>query len=401
MAQIGLEVGLFMNLLVSRKKLLGNTGDFLWSYGGYLIVSALCDLCGVVLNVKNARCFVSECIENLHDTLKANLNVNGTNYSLSLNDELVSEFIEFYIAHNSYEYYFLKTPPLKNRTLLYTFNLLERAYFNSVKDSVIGGQIGYFEPGKVTVEVTSNLDGGGYGWYNYIITGTNFTADGNLTHSSYSDLDSDFELRVPYNSVSDMVVNDNVNGKVTLYPEAQGCKTLEEYKAKYKNEPSKITLDSSIVGIKTKWKKEETEIYISDGNVESLPSGVSINYKIITEYDKKYTILKEHASNGCCGADTFLNNYNSNTKSYKAIFYTTNLKKYSSMTYENGFIVISSDSAIELKSDTTIYSESDLYLNAIIGNSGENEHFSSQTSMWVSYGNEITDDLHLVDCNFE
>lgn len=85
-----------MNLLVSRKKLLGNTGDFLWSYGGYLIVSALCDLCGVVLNVENARYFVSECIESLHDTLKDNLNINGVNYVLSLNDDLISKFIEFY-----------------------------------------------------------------------------------------------------------------------------------------------------------------------------------------------------------------------------------------------------------------------------------------------------------------
>lgn len=90
MVQIGLEVGLSMNLLVSRKKLLGNTGDFLWSYGGYLIVSALCDLCGVVLDESNARNFTIDCIETLHDTLKANLSMNGTNYSLSLNDELVS-----------------------------------------------------------------------------------------------------------------------------------------------------------------------------------------------------------------------------------------------------------------------------------------------------------------------
>ena len=66
MVQIGLEGGLFMNILVSRKKLLGNTGDFLWSYGGYLIVSALCDLCGVTLDESNARNFITDCIESLH-----------------------------------------------------------------------------------------------------------------------------------------------------------------------------------------------------------------------------------------------------------------------------------------------------------------------------------------------
>ena len=124
----------------------------------------------------------------------------------------------------------------------------------------------------------SDLDGGGYGWYKLIITGSNFSSNENLTHSSYSDLDSNFELRVPYNSVSDMVLNDKTNGKITLYPEAQGCKTLEEYKAKYENEPSRIILDSSIVNIKTKWKKEDTDIYIPNGNVENLPNGVKILY---------------------------------------------------------------------------------------------------------------------------
>lgn len=154
-----------MNLLVSRKKLLGNAGGFLWSYGGYLIVSALCDLCGVVLNPKNARNFIADCIESLHDTLKANLSMNGTNYSLSLNDELVSEFIDFYLNVRKYE-----------------------------------------------------------------------------MGNSY-------------------------------------VKSLEEYKSKYENEPSKIILDSSMVNIKTKWKKEDTEIYIADGNIESLPSGVSLAYR--------------------------------------------------------------------------------------------------------------------------
>ena len=104
MAQIGLEVGLFMNLLVSRKKLLGNTGDFLWSYGGYLIVSALCDLCGVVLDESNARNFITDCIESLHDTLKANLSVDGANYSLSFSDDFINEFIEFYLNISGKQY---------------------------------------------------------------------------------------------------------------------------------------------------------------------------------------------------------------------------------------------------------------------------------------------------------
>lgn len=168
MAQIGLEVGLFMNLLVSRKKLLGNTGDFLWSYGGYLIVSALCDLCGVVLNESNARNFTTDCIETLHGTLKANLSVDGANYILSLNnDSLIIEFIDFYLTTDR----------------------------NDIGDSYV--------------------------------------------------------------------------------------KTLEEYKAKYeKNEPAKIVLDSSIVNIKTKWKKESTEIYIPDGDIENLPNGVSLSYAL-------------------------------------------------------------------------------------------------------------------------
>ena len=85
MAQIGLEVGLFMNLLVSRKKLLGNTGDFLWSYGGYLIVSALCDLCGVVLDESNARNFITDC-------------------SLSFSDDFINEFIEFYLNISGKQY---------------------------------------------------------------------------------------------------------------------------------------------------------------------------------------------------------------------------------------------------------------------------------------------------------
>ena len=104
MAQIGLEVGLFMNLLISRKKFLGNTGDFLWSYGGYLIVSALCDLCGVTLDESNARNFITDCIESLHDTLKANLSVDGANYSLSFSDDFINEFIEFYLNISGKQY---------------------------------------------------------------------------------------------------------------------------------------------------------------------------------------------------------------------------------------------------------------------------------------------------------
>ena len=168
MVQAGLEGGLLMNLLASRKRLLRrmNMLDyFLWSYGGYLTVSALCDLCGIILNEENSREFVTNCIESMYNTLKTNISIDGTNYILTLNDNLMSEFILFY-SNEQYE---------------------------------IGNS---------------------------------------YAHS------------------------------------------LEEYKAKYQKEPSRIILNSSIVNVKTKWKKESTDIYIPDGNIENLPNGVSVDFKI-------------------------------------------------------------------------------------------------------------------------
>ena len=292
MAQIGLEGGLLMNLLVSRKKLLGNTGGFLWSYGGYLIVSALCDLCGVALSTENTRYFVSDCIESLHDILKSNLNINGVNYTLSLNDNLISKFIEFYkekegtlininpseAINGFYELPFSASSTSEDPIVLASIN-----FINS-EGAVVSFPV-YYSDGitftRQNLQVYSNEDvtlnictkfKPSYGnlYDLYASTTTNYNTD--FMFGSPSLNTGTYLLKIPETAIKSFK-----SFVGATYPSVLGdVSNLEEYKAKYENKPTKIVLDSSIVNIKTKWKKESTEIYISNGNVENLPSGVSI-----------------------------------------------------------------------------------------------------------------------------
>ena len=280
-----------MNLLVSRKKLLGNTGDFLWSYGGYLIVSALCDLCGVVLNVENARYFVSECIESLHDTLKDNLNINGVNYVLSLNDDLISKFIEFYkgkedvpvssnILNGSFIY---NIKPFTKSTEICSFTASKggTCYFKSFSDKVSCSLSSTFKAGDI-VSYRVNWDVNSYSYaYEFCVYINNSSqySNYNYTRDNFSNnngFQENFTLTFDTSFIKEGTFKSFVGA---TYPSVLGdIKTLEEYKAKYENEPSRIILDSSIVNIKTKWKKEDTDIYIPNGNVENLPNGVKILY---------------------------------------------------------------------------------------------------------------------------
>lgn len=292
-----------MNLLVSRKKLLGNTGDFLWSYGGYLIVSALCDLCGVVLDESNARNFITDCIESLHDTLKDNLNINGVNYALSLNDDLISKFIEFYkgkegtLIDSKFE---IASP---NLDLPFKFSQGQAVWkdlcsfkvnqdcqikpqafckgTDSISSLSLYGSYSSFSKGDVVSykcawDINSN--------YYYMV---NIYKNGSYVAQAYQGYGSanpgpkylglEFWLRVDTSLINKDTFRSFVEA---TYPSVLGdIKTLEEYKAKYENEPSKIILDSSIVNIKTKWKKEDTDIYIPNGNVENLPNGVNVAYR--------------------------------------------------------------------------------------------------------------------------
>ena len=313
MAQIGLEVGLFMNLLVSRKKLLGNTGDFLWSYGGYLIVSALCDLCGVVLDESNTKNFVSGCIESLHDTLKTNLSVDGANYALSLNDDLISKFIEFYkgkegtLTGSKFEiaspnldlpFTFTKADQISesaDRTYLGTdlctfvvnkdCDIMPKAYCigsNSIGSLSLTGSFESFSKGDVVSFKYKWRTWGSYDnhyflsmYRNGVYVGDASQGYGVVLGQEY--LGMEFILKVD----TSLIDKDTFRSFVgATYPSILGdVSTLEEYKVKYEKEPTEIVLDSSIVNIKTKWKKESTDIYISDGNVENLPDGVSIVYK--------------------------------------------------------------------------------------------------------------------------
>lgn len=321
MAQIGLEVGLSMNLLVSRKKLLGNTGDFLWSYGGYLIVSALCDLCGVVLDESNARNFTIDCIETLHDTLKANLSMNGTNYSLSLNDELMSEFIDFYLAVGEKQYIYNKGDECTDVTGGWVEDIVQghskTTYEIKTEDCIqmhccnIPSFAGARTSKKINFQKYYNE-----GYINIVVERENI-----VCANEYSTWGTEMVLNNPMSSSNTFDVSRWIGPKLTpvgiqirktklnITEGYIGCytsttreneevfnklhriwlekkydigdsyvKSLEEYKAKYEKEPSKIILDSSIADIKTKWKKEDTEIYIADGNIGSLPSGVSLAY---------------------------------------------------------------------------------------------------------------------------
>ena len=302
MAQIGLEVGLFMNLLVSRKKLLGNTGDFLWSYGGYLIVSALCDLCGVTLDESNARNFITDCIESLHDTLKSNLNINGVNYVLSLNDDLISKFIEFYkgkegtLIDSKFEitspnldlpFKFPKTQAVWADLCSFKVNqdcqIKPQALCKGTDSisslSLYGNYVSFSKGDTVSYKYAWNINSN----YYYMV---NIYKNGSYVSQAYQGygsanpgpkyLDLEFLLIVD----TSLIDKDTFRSFVgATYPSTLGdVSTLGEYKAKYENEPSRVILDSSIVNIKTKWKKESADIYIPDGNVENLPNGVKILY---------------------------------------------------------------------------------------------------------------------------
>lgn len=291
-----------MNLLVSRKKLLGNTGDFLWSYGGYLIVSVLCDLCGVVLNVENARYFVSECIESLNDTLKSNLNINGVNYVLSLNDDLISKFIEFYkgkegtLIDSKFEitspnldlpFKFPKTQAVWADLCSFKVNQdcqIKPLAFCKGTDSIsslsLYGNYSSFSKGDiVSYKFAWDISGNYYYLLNLYKNGS-YVAQAYQGYGSANPgpkyLDLEFLLRADISLIDKDTFKSFVGA---TYPSTFGdVSTLGEYKAKYENEPSKIILDSSVVNVKTKWKKQDTEIYIADCNIENLPNGVSLAY---------------------------------------------------------------------------------------------------------------------------
>ncbi len=314
MAQIGLEVGLFMNLLVSRKKLLGNTGDFLWSYGGYLIVSALCDLCGVVLDESNARNFITDCIESLHDTLKANLSVDGANYSLSFSDDFINEFIEFYLNISGKQYLYNEGDEYED----VTGGIVEserdgyenKGITKNEKNIVLDTKnsqgysgikiinpidLSLYTSIHVDYKITSTIRGN-FNWFAGYFQKDNLAYDESKVIKLFLTVSSGNTV-----TCNPSLTDVNEVGYLTIYASAYGLqssmviykiwlekkydigdsyvKTLEEYKAKYENEPSKIILDSSIVNIKTKWKKEDTDIYIPNGNVENLPSGVNVAYR--------------------------------------------------------------------------------------------------------------------------
>lgn len=321
MAQIGLEGGLFMNLLVSRKKLLGNTGDFLWSYGGYLIVSALCDLCGVVLDESNARNFTIDCIESLHDTLKDNLSIDRANYILSLNNEIISKFIDFYLSVGTRKQYLYNqgdectsiTGGWERKTNQYTSSYpndyfkkedsfmqlyTKRGTHNIQFGTVNKVNISYyakifFEIEKIQcpngvllyIEFVDTYSPNVWSSKNYKKNNSVFNYDDIFTISM--DIKDTFEYKNGYIGIFTDGYVDNLKfnirkiwlGKKYDIGDSY-VKTLEEYKAKYENEPSRIILDSSIVNIKTKWKKESTDIYIPHGNVENLPNGVSLSYAL-------------------------------------------------------------------------------------------------------------------------
>lgn len=322
-----------MNLLVSRKKLLGNTGDFLWSYGGYLIVSALCDLCGVVLDESNTRNFITDCIESLHDTLKDNLSVDGANYILSLNDELISEFIDFYLNIGEKTYIYNNGDECIDITGGYRFFAYDGYTFleddkNANIDFYIHENNGQHLNLKIVPKVNCP-----YGTSSCAMTRKNIdlTKYASMKIEFIYNETSSFSSKMvwignnpiegqskdmifdKFNTTEKVVKEESLkdlaykNSKINFVARtvnyngygSNSCefkiyrawlekkydigdsyvKTLEEYKAKYENEPTKIVLDSSIVNIKTKWKKESTDIYISNGNVENLPSGVSIVYR--------------------------------------------------------------------------------------------------------------------------
>ena len=297
MAQIGLEVGLFMNLLVSRKKLLGNTWDFLWSYGGYLIVSTLCDLCEIQFtDVNLARDFMKGGIEVLKEEINSSTLTEKT-YNFSVTDSVVTKFLEYAQSKEGTSilsegkcdvidgYYRIPFSVVQNDSTAwlksshvvlndnYDFSLL-RLYVYAPDGSLIKSIFDCYKKSFYIATRHYNI----YPQYSEF----SFLYDDGSISGSIPSIPKTWDvlyLYIPENLVDNVTVLD----KTVVYPKnLTNIRSLDDYNNKYtEGKPKTIQVDSDVAHMYQNWKHEETDLYLPTGTLV-YPGGVNVLFEIVT-----------------------------------------------------------------------------------------------------------------------
>lgn len=293
MAQIGLEVGLSMNLLVSRKKLLGNTWDFLWSYGGYLIVSALCDLCEIQFtDVELARDFMKGGIEVLKKEINSSTLTDEKTYNFSVTDSVVTKFLEYALNKEGSSvltegkcdvidgYYRIPFSVVQNDSkawlksshVVLNSDVSSRLYVYNSEGVLITSILGPFQK---SFYVVSRHYYSQYSEFGFLYD------DGSISGSipSIPKTWNVLYLYIPENLVDNVSVLD----KTVVYPKnLTNIRSLDDYNNKYtEGKPKTIQVDSDVVHMYQTWKHEETDLYLPTGTLV-YPSGVNVLFGIIT-----------------------------------------------------------------------------------------------------------------------
>lgn len=374
---------------MERRKLLGNSDfDFLLSYGGYLMVSALSELCGISLTQDNSKEFINECIENLYSNFNSKLTKTKSEYILSIDDVLITKFIKFYqtIGGRKYLYnngdectditggyvvdklrdYFQTTYPIKlDDCIQLRTNHYSNAHTMAGIESV--NKINFntlfiegYKTIKSDIEVINSIDNKN----NYsaiLLLNQILGSDHKAPNADWYAIDALMSIR--YNNyVGRKIVSGELISNLTsqyigafasmmvttttesfiniysIYLEKQYeigdsyLKNLTDFKNKYSIIPCEIKIDINKVKINTNWQNN-TNIYIPDNNIENLPDGVYITYRTYIYKDgNEYTNITG-------GYSTFGSSNKQN--SYLYIYYgganinnPINIEKYSKICYD-------------------------------------------------------------------
>lgn len=375
---------------MERRKLLGNSDfDFLLSYGGYLMVSALSELCGISLTQETSKDFINECIENLYSSFNSNLTKTKSEYTLSIDDTLITKFIKFYqtIAGRKYLYnngdeceeitggyvidklkdyaqttYSIKLDDhIQLRTNHFSdkhtmagiesvnkinFNTLFNEGYNTIKSDIefvnaIDSVNNYSRIILLNQVMSSDYKEPNTTWYAFDVKmhlgrHDNYVGRKIISAKLNSDLTSHY-----IGAYSSMMVTTTTESFINIYSiylEKQYeigdsyLKNLTDFKNKYSIIPCEIKIDINKVKINTNWQNN-TNIYIPDNNIENLPDGVYITYRTYIYKDgNEYTNITG-------GYSTFGSSNKQN--SYLYIYYgganinnPINIEKYSKICYD-------------------------------------------------------------------
>lgn len=321
---------------MERRKLLGNPDfDFLLSYGGYLTVSALSELCGISLTQETSKDFINECIENLYSSFNSNVTKTKSEYTLSIDDTLITKFIKFYqtIAGRKYlynngdeceeitggyvidklkdyaqttysikldEHIQLRTNHVSDKHTMagiesvnkINFNTLFNEGYNTIKSDIefvnaTDSVNNYSSILLLNQVMSSDYKDPNTTWYTFDIKmhlGRHDDYVGRKIISAKLNSDLTSHYIGAYSSMMESASLESFINIYSIYLEKQYeigdlyLKNLTELKNKYPIIPCEIKINAQKVKINTDWRNND-DIYIPDNNVENLPDGVSITYR--------------------------------------------------------------------------------------------------------------------------